>query len=293
MTAATAIGAPIELALGTVQFGLAYGVIGSGHRVADEEARAILQAAATQGVRVLDTAAAYGDIEQRLADLCGATPYSVVSKIAPLPAGCDAQAAARWVRESVERSCERLDQRLHALLFHSADDLLGPHGDVAWAQASACCLGLGVRLGVSVYGPQQLHAVLARYPVALAQLPGNALDQRLMAHRFEGVELHLRSAFLQGLLLADAAVAGTRVPAAAPALKRWQAECTRLGLGALEAALGAVKALPGVRYCVVGVESVAQFEAIALAWRQARPLVAPELATDDPAVIDPRTWRTP
>ena len=293
MTATAAIGAPIELALGTVQFGLAYGVVGSGQRVTDDEARAILQAAAAQGVRVLDTAAAYGDIEQRLAGLCGTTPYSVVSKIAPLPAGCDAQTAARLVRESVERSCERLGPRLHALLFHSADDLLGPLGDLAWAQASACCLGLGVRLGVSVYGPQQLHAVLARYPVALAQLPGNALDQRLMAHRFDGVELHLRSAFLQGLLLADAAVAGARVPAAAPALKRWQVACTRLGLGALEAALGAVKALPGVRCCVVGVESVAQLEDIAAAWRQAQPLYLPGLATDDAAVIDPRTWRTP
>jgi hypothetical protein len=49
MTAATAIGAPIELALGTVQFGLAYGVVGSGQRVTDDEASAILQAAASAG----------------------------------------------------------------------------------------------------------------------------------------------------------------------------------------------------------------------------------------------------
>lgn len=286
-----AVNAPIELALGTVQFGLAYGVVGSGQQVADAEARRILDRAAALGVRVLDTAAAYGDIEQRLAGLVGQHRFAAVSKIPPLWKGADAAGAAAFVHKALTSSTNRLGSLLTSVLFHSADDLLGPLGPVLWTEASRFSAKAGLRLGVSCYSPMQLKAVLERFPVVLAQLPGNAFDQRLNGFDFPGVELHLRSAFLQGLLLAPAEQGGQRLPAAAAALRHWQQRCEQHDLSPLAAALGAAKALPGVRYCVVGVESVAQLEQIAAAWAQARPLALPELATDDPAIIDPRAWK--
>lgn len=282
----------MELALGTVQFGLAYGVVGSGHQVPDDEARRILEQAAALGIRVLDTAAAYGDIEQRLAGLSGGAPFSVVSKIPPLPADVTTPAAAaRFVEASVLRSRERLGPLLQSLLFHSADNLAGAWGDALWRAAAEACATAGLKLGVSCYGPQQLTELRRRYDIPIAQLPGNVLDQRLVEHQFHGIELHLRSAFLQGLLLAPAEQGGARVPDAAAHLARWQQRCLEHGLSPLTAALSAVKALPGVRYCVVGVESVAQLAQIATAWSRATPMAWPDLATDEPAVIDPRVWK--
>ncbi|HSW04741.1 aldo/keto reductase [Aquabacterium sp.] len=290
-TSTTTTTTGIDLALGTVQFGLAYGVVGSGQPVGDAEVRRILDRAAALGIRVLDTAAAYGDIEQRLAGLSGANAFSAISKIPPLWKGAEAPAAAAFVRKALTASQTRLGSMLGSVLFHSADDLLGPLGEALWKEAARFTTAGGLRLGVSCYGPQQLQAVAERFPVALAQLPGNALDQRLNGFSFPGIELHLRSAFLQGLLLAPAEQGGQRLPAAASALRQWQHHCEQQDLSPLTAALGAVKALPGVRYCVVGVESVAQLEQIAAAWQQARPLALPELATDDPAIIDPRVWK--
>ena len=55
-----------ELALGTVQFGVAYGVAGAAARIGDATAASILEAAARRGVRMIDTAPMYGEIEQRL-----------------------------------------------------------------------------------------------------------------------------------------------------------------------------------------------------------------------------------
>lgn len=280
----------VELALGTVQFGLAYGVVGSGHQVADVEARRILERAAVLGIRVLDTAAAYGDIEQRLARLAGATKFNVVSKIPPLPKDADAAAATTFVREALARSQARLKLHLQSVLFHSADDLLGPLGEAAWREAAAFTTRAGLRLGVSCYGPAQLQTLRERFPVTIAQLPGNALDQRLHGHDFDGIELHVRSAFLQGLLLAPTQ-GSQRVPAAAAHLTRWKERCEELAMSPLTAALGAVKALPGVRYCVVGVETLGQLEEITTAWAEAKPLAWTDLATDDAEVIDPRVWR--
>lgn len=287
----------VQLALGTVQFGLAYGVLGSGQRVADDEATRILASAARHGVHTLDTAAAYGDIEQRLAGLCqaaGASAARVVSKIPPLPADTDTDAGtlAEAVAAHVRQSAARLGNRMEALLFHRADDLLGRLGDVAWASAqrSVAALPWPVRLGVSCYSPDELLRIAARYPVALAQLPGNVFDQRLQDHHFPGIELHLRSVFLQGLLLADEAIAAARLPAAAEALADWCAACRRADLSPLSAALGVARGLPGVQRLVVGVERAAQFEAIASAFAAAPVLRWPALARSAAAVIDPRCW---
>ncbi|WP_341970550.1 aldo/keto reductase [Roseateles sp. PN1] len=288
----------MELALGTVQFGLAYGAVGSGQTVAEAEVERILAAAWQQGVRTLDTAAAYGDIEARLARLCGTLGFRIISKIRPLSGLSQAQALAA-VQMSIEQSRQRLGERLNALLFHSAADLLAAGGPALWEQAEQQLKGSGIRLGVSCYGPEELLTLRQRQDIRIAQLPANALDQRLQqtlqgpqAELLTGVELHVRSAFLQGLLLAPERGA-QRVPAAAPFLQAWQKDCQAQDLSPTVAALGLVKALPQVHSCVVGVESLAQWQDIAGAWQHARPLHRPHLACDLPEAYDPRLWPKP
>jgi hypothetical protein len=80
------------------------------------------------------------------------------------------------------------------------------------------------------------------------------------------------------------------VPAAAAPLARWHAWTRERDLDPLVAALSLAKGLPGVTHCVVGVDDLAQFEAIAAAWAAAVPLRACELAVHDIDVIDPRRW---
>lgn len=277
----------MELALGTVQFGLAYGAVGSGTQVSGETAAAILDAAWQQGVRTLDTAAAYGDIEERLAGLCGRHPFRIVSKVRPLGAAPDRAAA---LQASIEASFEHLGERLQALMFHSAADLLADDGEALWDAARARLRGRDVKLGVSCYAPDELLRLRERLDIEIAQLPANALDQRLREATVpDGVELHVRSAFLQGLLLAPERGA-QRVPAAAAALQRWQARCDAASLAPASAALGVVKALPRVAACVVGVETLAQWQEVQAAWQRAEPLDWPDLACDDPQAYDPRLW---
>ena len=286
----------MQLALGTVQFGLAYGAVGSGQAVPEAQARAILDQAWHDGTRTLDTAATYGDIEARLADLCGTHPFRIVSKIMPLGAMPAAERPAALAL-SMQRSQARLGERLDALLFHSAADLLAADGPALWDSARKLLRQSGqpLKLGVSVYAPAELLQLRQTLDIDIAQLPGNALDQRLHAlddaanASLQGVELHLRSAFLQGLLLAPERAA-QRVPAAAAALARWQAQCTQAGLPLAQAALGVVQGLPLLQQCVVGVETVAQWRDVTTAWQQAQPLFWPALASDDPEAFDPRRW---
>jgi aryl-alcohol dehydrogenase-like predicted oxidoreductase len=286
---------PVALALGTVQFGIAYGVAGRGEAVPTAEARAILELGWDQGIRMLDTAPVYGDIEQRLDELAGAHEFTIVSKIPPLPPDVDADTVETFVRESVERSRTRLGDRLRVLLFHRGADLCAEHGERALAAARAAS-GPGIRLGASVYSPAEAVEVRSRLAVEIIQLPGNVLDQRLaqpgIATQLADVEIHLRSVLLQGLLLMPAEQGAVRVPAARPALDAWANYCRVQRLAPLPAALGAARSLPGVRHCVIGVDSVAHLQEICSAWRAAKPLHVPELASSDERVIDPRRWST-
>ena len=262
---------------------------GLGHQVTPEMAASILAQAWADGVRLLDTAASYGDIENRLVGLCDKRPFRIVSKIRPLGT-LSAPEKARALQQSMEGSVSDLGEQLDALLFHSAADLLSSDGDALWKAARAALAGSTVRLGVSCYAPQELIELRSRFDIQIAQLPGNALDQRLhQMPALDGVELHLRSAFLQGLLL-QAKAGARRVPAAAKALQAWESRCTQARLSPAVAALGVVKDLPRVAHCVVGVESLDQWREIHKAWQEAQALHWPELASDDPEVFDPRVW---
>jgi aryl-alcohol dehydrogenase-like predicted oxidoreductase len=280
----------MKLALGTVQFGLAYGIAGSGSVVAEAEVRRIVAIAADRGVDCIDTAAGYGDIEQRIAQLAPQASFSFVSKIPAVPV----KDAATFVRESVETSIARLGSRLRALMFHRQEDLAGANALEIWQSARDAIGARPISLGVSAYEPQTLQAIAARFPVAVAQLPCNAFDQRAAAVDGDRLEVHVRSAFLQGLLLQDPGFAATKLPAAAAAVSRWRSWCDQRSVSPLQGALSVVKAIGerhALSHCVVGVETAAQFEEIADAWDAAQPIPAPELAITDPSIIDPRTWK--
>ncbi len=285
----------VELALGTAQFGMAYGIAGRGIAVPPREIREIFDCAAGLGIRVVDTAQAYGDIEERLSGYLGGQEFHVISKIPALPALASAAEAAGFVERSIQVSRKRLGSSLCTLLFHRGVDLLEQYGDAIWRAAGEEAARAGARLGVSCYAPAEAISIGARFPIAVAQLPGNALDQRFRADgvsdRLAEVEVHLRSVFLQGLLLLPQASAAARVPEAAQPLAAWHAWLSERGIDSLHGALGVVKALPGVRYCVVGVDSRSQLEEIAASWRKASPLAA-AVSTDDLDVIDPRRWAT-
>lgn len=283
----------VQLALGTVQFGLAYGIAGRGTVVPEEEVRAVLDAAWQGGIRLIDTAPVYGDIEERLLALCDGHDFEFVSKIPALPANADTDVAA-FVAESIARSRERLGAGLRTMLFHRGEDLCGAQGDAAWRSAAAALAGSGIRLGGSFYSPASAAAARAKFPLAVAQLPGNALDQRLTtpaAAGLAGVEIHLRSVFLQGLLLDPPESALRRIPKAAAPLAVWRDWCKGKGLSPLTASLGVARGLPRVSCCLVGVDRVAQLREILEAWRQAPELALPALACDDEEVIDPRRWK--
>lgn len=282
----------VELALGTAQFGSIYGIANSGKPILASDVRTILARAWQLGIHVLDTAPLYGKIEDQLVDLTGDLPYSIVSKIPPVSCELSKNAIEDFVGESIVQTKARLGSRLSALLFHRSSDLFDQKGNIAWTSAINVLENDTIQLGVSCYSPAELIALQKLYPLKLAQLPGNAFDQRLkMTGGIDkNIELFLRSAFLQGVLLLSTQKLVLKLPHANSLHAQWSVWCQERNMTPLQAALSLVKGFPGIRYCVVGVDSLLQLEEICEAWSFASPMHAPELASDDEGIIDPRRW---
>ncbi len=287
-----------RLALGTVQFGLPYGVANSGGQVGLEEAAAIVAAARTVGIDTLDTAIAYGDSEARLGQI-GVPGWCVVTKLPAVPESCPDVSA--WVKTAVDGSLERLKiGRLHGLLVHRSDQLLGTQGEaLSKALAQIKAQGLVEKIGVSIYGPEELDALWPRHPLDLVQAPFNIFDRRMAETGWftklhaAGIEIHARSAFLQGLLMmkpSERPAYFGRWPMLWACWQAWLQEC---GQTPLEACLRFALSAAEVSRVVVGVESRSQLqEIIAAASRGPGAAPSEHLICDDLDLIDPSHWPT-
>lgn len=292
-----------KLGLGTVQFGLPYGVTNVDGQVPESVVSDILRLARQEGLNTLDTAAAYGDSEAVLGrSLPSDWDCRIITKISAVTASKITPAVVAGIAAAFGQSLHLLGRpAVDALLLHRADDLLIPGAEWLYEQLlSWRDEGLVQRIGISVYDRPQIDALLARYVFDLVQLPLNVFDQRLLVDgslallREEGVAIHVRSLFLQGLLL--------QPPAAIPAaFSPWQAQIARYhdalaaaGLTPLAAALGFIRQLADVELGVIGVLSTAHLAECLEAYDASGGAVADfpfaEFASSDIALLDPRQW---
>lgn len=292
----------MKLGLGTVQFGLDYGITNPAGRTPATEVRAILGDAADHGVTTLDTAALYGDAEAVLgATLPRPHAFRIISKTLALDPALPPNDAVAALTAGVRRSLERLcETRLSGLLVHRVDDLLGPGGERLFTALEGLRQDGAVdKIGASVYTPGEVAQLLERYPVDLVQLPLNPLDQRhlagssLAALAERGVEIHVRSAFLQGLLLHPGAVLSAGLAGLKAPLAAWHEACGIRQLSPLAACFAFLKGCAGVGVAVCGATCLGQWQEIVAAYRSAPALPAEtfkNLAVADDKLIDPRYW---
>jgi len=290
-----------QLVLGTAQFGLDYGITNARGRVPEAEIAQLLEQAWAGGIRRLDTARAYGESEVVLGSLLRRARHAwrVITKTLPLRSErVDASGVAK-VDAAFADSLDRLGlARVDALLVHHAQDLLVDGGEhlYAWLRDRKA-RGLAGRIGASVYDGQEIGALLDRYELDVVQLPSNIADQRLLQDgsvarlQAAGVEIHVRSLFLQGVLVAPPAFAAARFDEQADWLARFNEECARRSVTPQQACLGFFRHEPPFGAAVVGISNPRELAELLASWHSAPPLDWSGWAVDNTAFTDPRLWK--
>ncbi|MFM7071402.1 MAG: aldo/keto reductase [Planctomycetota bacterium] len=291
--------------LGTVQFGMPYGVANRTGMPDENAVAAIVLAAVDGGVTAFDTAASYGVSEEvlgRVFQRLGLRDrVTVVTKVRPLTS--DERSDAGRAREAIERSVADSRRklglaRIAAVLFHREEDAvwldeLRRLADRGWFE----------RCGVScdnVPGPAVKFAGDPR--VSALQVPANLLDTRHLrsglfaAAASHGVSVFVRSAFLQGLLLMPEAAIPATLAGVVPWRQKLEEIAAGAGLAMGELAIRYLLSLEGLTSVLIGVETLEQLEAN-LAFFDRGPLSADvltaierlRLAPSD-LEITPRLW---
>jgi aryl-alcohol dehydrogenase-like predicted oxidoreductase len=255
----------------------------------------MLSLAADRGIDLLDTAIAYGESEACLGE-AGVNAFKVVTKLPAVPEGC--ADVARWVREQLGASLQRLGvQAVYGLLLHRPVQLLGPSGvELYQALLALKEAGLVEKVGVSVYSPDELAALIPRYRIDLVQAPFNLIDQRLKTSGWlcrlkqNDIEVHTRSAFLQGLLLMSRSDIPTKFSPWTDIWSEWHRWLASQAMSAVHACLGYPLSCPEIDRVVIGADGVAHLSQIIDAANEAVGLLPPDLACTDENLINPARW---
>lgn len=250
----------------------------------------ILNKALSFGISTLDLAEAYGDSERVLGER-GVEEFQAVLKIRFDP-GASAQDLVRKAQGSLTRL--RLSS-CHAVLIHNGDDLASAPSGIVREQLQALQeSGLASRYGLSSYEPQAVLEPCQRHGFQAVQIPLNVLDQRAIEPPLlpvlarQGIEVFLRSVFLQGLLLGEAHP--TRHSARMPLercydFRRW---CQQRNISPLAACLQYALQADSEARVVVGVTTVEEVEALEAALQAKIPAPVPKVAWSP--TLDPRNW---
>jgi len=207
------------LVLGTAQLAAPYG---SAVKVAppkNEEAVELVRQAIHQGAIAIDTARAYAGSEVTLGKALSqgwGSRIQVVTKLSPLshlPDDSVPNLAADAAELSVFKSLNALGGGVKPwILLHRAYHFHAWDGAVWKRMLELRSAGLLAGLGVSVQSTSELKKALSVSDVEIIQLPFNLLDWRwresgleLMLSSRPDIQIHVRSVFLQSVLLRDAA----------------------------------------------------------------------------------------
>lgn len=283
-----------RLIVGTAQFGLGYGITNNFKRLDDETVAEILTTAVAGGVNTFDTAEAYGDAQERLGRLM---PLGAdVQYISKFTLDCDPTTASLY---SDAASRLRVDT-IAGLLVHRVGDLLDERFPAALKIIRAARRdGAIERFGVSVYDLDDLELALATMPdLSLIQIPGSIIDRRLLDSpvvtelRSGGVEVHVRSAFLQGLLLAVPNRLAAPFEQLRPILEDLDAWAAAAETSRLAVVLGYLASHDNADAVVVGAAKGVELRAVLEAWTNPSTDVPMPVAGALPLhIIDPRLWQ--
>lgn len=251
-----------KLMLGTVQFGLNYGIANTAGKPSYETARDIIQAAYESGVNCLDTAAGYGDSEvvlgRALAELKLKDKMHVISKVPGISQqNISERDAECFIVKSVENSLARLGiQRLAACLFHVEQDIRHI-GILQCLEKKGLIGGAGISLDTNQYCKDVIAA-----GIKYVQLPYNVLDKRFdeffpLAQK-SGIAVFTRSVYLQGLLLMPEDKIRESLQEVIPVRRRLACLAAEAGMDMSELCMRFVLSNPAITSVLTGVDNIEQ-----------------------------------
>lgn len=289
----------MKLSLGTVQFGLDYGVTNHSGITPIEEVKAIINYAKINKINHLDTAPSYGKSEQVIGSFIN-DDFLINTKTPHFDSSEIAERDINILEKSFFQSLKELKQTsVEGIYIHNINDMRKKNAEKLFQKlAFLKKQGYVRKIGFSVYEGKDLDFLWKYYDFDLVQIPVNVFDQRFLANHYlvelknRKTEIHARSIFLQGILLSQAEELPPHLSQLAPSLKVYEQFLKENQLTRLDGAIHFVKNIKEIDYMIIGVNHIRQLREIHKSYN--KNLVIENdvhlLSVNNQDLIDPRGW---
>lgn len=260
-----------KLVLGTVQFGLDYGINNPNGKPTRKKSLEMLNFAYEKGIRIFDTAYAYGEAEEILGEFSQSRnlgeKIKIITKVKPnIISESESQGTIYdIIAENLKKSLERLKRNyVDGYLFHTPAYIRNKKLVDSLSKLKE--QGLVKNIGVSIYEEKDAIYAAKLDEVDYIQVPYNIFDQRLNRTDFfqlankNSKTVFGRSAFLQGLFF----MAEEKIPSYLQSAKVYFKELDEIivkhNLSRQQAALLFSLKNKNINYVVFGVDNIRQLK---------------------------------
>ena len=286
----------MQLSIGTANFGLKYGQDNEFRQLSRDDIIMILNLAQDNKINHLDTAGAYGDSEKILGKI-GVERWKVTGKIPSIPK--DEKNVQRFIESKINESLNNLKiPFFESILIHNPNDFVTHNANqIVNGLRQIKTKGFVKKIGVSVYQKSELDHCLNYFEPDVVQFPLNLLDNRFIEDNYlttgnrQGIEVHIRSIFLQGILAAPLNVQPSVLKKWPLIWSYWGNWLKRNNICPVEASTRFAMNLDRINKVVVGVNNIKQLKQI-IKFSKKPPLpMHPNWPNKlDTNLLDPRMW---
>ena len=284
----------MRLSIGTAQFGFNYGITNFKGKVKINQIAKILRFCKKNKLNNLDTAIGYGKSEKILGKF-KLDNFLITTKLPEIPKS-QKNNLHKWIENQVKNSCKRLKvKKVFCLLLHKPNQLKGKLGNQIIETVEKLKKdGVIKKFGVSVYSVNELNSIISSFKIDLVNIPLSIINRDFLKNNYlkylkkKKIEIHVRSIFLQGLLLNFRDLKISNI-SKNNFFDRWDKWLSKKKISPLEACLAFVKGIKEIDKIIVGIDNYEQLKDIFSTYKSLKKTFIPNFVVNK-RLKDPSKW---
>ena len=193
-----------KIIIGSANVNIGYGL--KKNRINEKEFNKLMNFAYSKGVKTIDTSPLYKDSEKIIG--LSKKNFNVITKIPKIPLNLKTYEIENWIKKKIINSQKKLKKKIYGILIQNIETLTIYKVQIVLnALLNLKKKRFFKKIGISIYKLKILRIILKPNIIDFVQLPYNFFDQNISKKKAisdlkkKNIEIHVRSIFLQGLLL--------------------------------------------------------------------------------------------
>lgn len=266
------------------------------NNIKTKEFKKLLKNAKLKKINFIDTSPKYSNSEKVIGSI--KEKFNIITKIPKIPLNTKKNKIEDWIINKFITSLRNLNSKfIYGVLIQNAEILLSNKGDNIYnALVNFKNKKKIKKIGVSIYDFKKLEKIINKFKIDFVQVPFNIFDQRLVEKSLipklkkRGIEIHVRSVFLQGLLTEK----NLRLPSSMKDLNKnlkiWEKWIKKNKINPINACLDFVLRNKDIDKIVIGFNSFKDFKQVISHKKSNIKFTNLKLSVNK-NIVDPRNWK--